>query len=205
MKLARFSGRAFPPLRGFPNFSRRLGALFSGRCFLLTTGSQATDRAFAGLEGRQRIGRLRTSASPRFAQQPGTPEPPGTPPQPPPDPTAPRPYEDPPRPIPIPRPEEPPVVDAPPQYVGICGHRLVPIWKKRSRCVGPIAARLSSRPVSTPDRIASIFGDCAVLSGLSGSGIDAEHRSNRRSWRAGSFAVSGRRLDERRQAAFVHR
>jgi hypothetical protein len=49
------------------------------------------------------IGRLRPSISARFAQQPGTPEPPGTPPQPPRDPTAPPPYEDPPRPIPIPR------------------------------------------------------------------------------------------------------
>src|ERR1700756_31997 len=115
MKFARFSVRAFQPLRWFPNFSRRLGALFSGRCFLLTTGSQATDRAFAGLEGRQRIGRLRTSASPRFAQQPGTPQPPGTPPSPPPDPPAPPPYEAPPPPIPIPRRDLPPdVIDDPP-------------------------------------------------------------------------------------------
>jgi hypothetical protein len=57
---------------------------------------------------------LHPSISVPFAQQPGTPQPPGTPPRPPPDPTAPRPYEEPPRPIPIPRPDEPPVVDDPP-------------------------------------------------------------------------------------------
>jgi hypothetical protein len=64
---------------------------------------------------------MRPSMSTPVAQQPGTPEPPGTPPRPPPDPTAPRPYEDPPRPIPIPRPEEPPVIDDPPprRNVGI--------------------------------------------------------------------------------------
>jgi hypothetical protein len=56
---------------------------------------------------------LRPAISVPFAQQPGTPQPPGAPPQPPPDPAAPRPYEDPPRPIPIPRPDEPPVVDDP--------------------------------------------------------------------------------------------
>ena len=39
---------------------------------------------------------MRPSISTPFAQQPGTPEPPGTPPRPPPDPTAPPPYEDPP-------------------------------------------------------------------------------------------------------------
>jgi len=55
------------------------------------------------------------SISMPLAQQPGTPEPPGTPPLPPPDPTAPRPYEDPPSPIPIPRPDQPPdVIDDPP-------------------------------------------------------------------------------------------
>ena len=59
----------------------------------------------------KRMGRLHPSISVPFAQQPGTPEPPGIPPQPPPDPTAPPPYEDPPRPIPIPRPNEPPVID----------------------------------------------------------------------------------------------
>src|SRR3954447_16640769 len=55
-----------------------------------------------------------TVAGDEAPQQPGTPEPPGIPPQPPPDPRAPRPYEDPPRPIPIPRPDEPPIVDDPP-------------------------------------------------------------------------------------------
>ena len=58
---------------------------------------------------------MSASISAHLAQQPGTPEPPGTPPQPPPDPTAPRPYEDPPSPIPIPRPDLPPdVIDDPP-------------------------------------------------------------------------------------------
>ena len=66
------------------------------------------------LEAQKRSSQLRASSSAPFAQQPGTPQPPGTPPQPPPDPTAPRPYEDPPRPIPIPRPDEPPVTDDPP-------------------------------------------------------------------------------------------
>src|SRR3954452_20891392 len=67
-----------------------------------------------GPRSHKRIGRLRPSISAPFAQQPGTPEPPGTPPQAPPDPTAPPPYEEPPPPIPIPRPDEPPVIDDPP-------------------------------------------------------------------------------------------
>ena len=74
-------------------------------------GAKRRKRLLLGPRSHKRIGRLRPSIS---AQQPGTPEPPGTPPQPPPDPTAPRPYEDPPRPIPIPRPDEPPVIDDPP-------------------------------------------------------------------------------------------
>jgi hypothetical protein len=58
---------------------------------------------------------LRASVSAPFAQQPGTPGPPGTPPRPSPDPTTPPPYEDPPPPIPIPRPDQPPdVIDDPP-------------------------------------------------------------------------------------------
>jgi hypothetical protein len=71
-------------------------------------GSETTEAAGypALARSHQRIGQLRPSISASVAQQPGTPEPPGTPPQPPPDPTAPPPYEDPPRPIPIPRPDE---------------------------------------------------------------------------------------------------
>jgi hypothetical protein len=70
----------------------------------LTTGSETTEAGVTRSWEPQRIGRLRPSISTPFAQQPGTPEPPGTPPQPPPDPMAPPPYEDPPRPLPIPRP-----------------------------------------------------------------------------------------------------
>src|SRR5207253_3467693 len=72
-------------------------------------------RCCSVLEPIKRTGRLPASISAPFAQQPGTPEPPGTPPQPPPDPTAPPPYEDPPRPIPIPRPDQPPLTDDPPR------------------------------------------------------------------------------------------
>jgi hypothetical protein len=54
-------------------------------------------------------------------------------------------------------------------------------------------------------RIASVFGDCAVVSRSSRSSIDAEHRSDRRSRQAGSSAVFGCGLDERREATFVHR
>ena len=61
-----------------------------------------------GPRTHKRIGRLRPSVSAPFAQQPGTPEPPGTPPQPPPDPMAPPLYE-----IPIPGPYQPPVIDDP--------------------------------------------------------------------------------------------
>jgi hypothetical protein len=75
---------------------------------------ETTKRILLGPRTHKRIGRLRPSILAPFAQQPGTPEPPGTPPQPPPDPTAPRPYEEPPRPIPIPRPDEPPGSDDPP-------------------------------------------------------------------------------------------
>jgi hypothetical protein len=46
-----------------------------------------------GPRSPKRIGRLRPSISAPFAQQPRTPEPPGTAPQPAPDPTAPPPYE----------------------------------------------------------------------------------------------------------------
>src|SRR5690242_4604629 len=80
-----------------------------GWCFCWDPGSSLRRWVYSVVGATPRIGRLRPSISTRFAQQPGTPEPPGTPPQPPPDPTAPPPYEDPPRPIPIPRPDEPPV------------------------------------------------------------------------------------------------
>lgn len=50
-----------------------------------------------GPRSHKRVGRLRVSILARFAQQPGTPKPPGVPPQPPPDPTASPPYEEPPR------------------------------------------------------------------------------------------------------------
>jgi hypothetical protein len=58
------------------------------------------------------------------AQQPGTPSPPGTPPQIPPNPSAPPPYEDPPRPIPIPRPDPPYVIDEPPPDAKSAGDKL---------------------------------------------------------------------------------
>jgi hypothetical protein len=76
-------------------------------------GAKRWKRLLLGRRSLKRIGRLHPSISAPIAQQPGTPEPPGSPPQPPPDPTAPRPYEEPPRPIPIPRPDEPPVIDDP--------------------------------------------------------------------------------------------
>ena len=78
-------------------------------------GAKRWHRVFLGPGSDRRIGLLSALTSAPFAQQPGTPQPPGTPPRPPPDPTAPPPYEDPPRPIPIPRPDEPPdVIDDPP-------------------------------------------------------------------------------------------
>src|SRR5215831_3437623 len=78
-------------------------------------GAKRWHRVFLGRGSDRRIGLLSALTSAPFAQQPGTPQPPGTPPHPPPDPTAPPPYEDPPRPIPIPRPDEPPdVTDDPP-------------------------------------------------------------------------------------------
>jgi hypothetical protein len=95
---------AGPPIR----FRRRLGREGG------LAGAKRRKRLLLSPRSHKRIGRLRPSISAPVAQQPGTPEPPGTPPQPPPDPTAPRPYEEPPRPIPIPRPDEPPVVDDPP-------------------------------------------------------------------------------------------
>src|SRR5215469_8602908 len=83
----------------------------SGRT--IDTGEQSTGTGCSfGPGSNRRIGLLPALTSAPFAQQPGTPQPPGTPPRPPPDPTAPPPYEDPPR--PIPRPDEPPdVVDDP--------------------------------------------------------------------------------------------
>src|SRR5215467_5794555 len=82
---------------------------------LPTAGAKPQRRVFPDPRSYGRIDRLLASVSPPRAQQPGTPEPPGTPPQPPPDPTAPPPYEDPPSPIPIPRPDPPlDVIDDPP-------------------------------------------------------------------------------------------
>jgi len=83
--------------------------------FCWQAGAKRRKGVLLGPRSDKRIGRLRASVSAPFAQQPGTPEPPGTPPQPPSDPTAPPPYEDPPRPIPIPRPDQlPDVIDDPP-------------------------------------------------------------------------------------------
>ena len=85
-----------------------------------------------GPRSPKRIGRLRPSISAPIAQQPRTPEPPGTPPRPPPDPTAPRPYEEPPRPIPIPRPDEPPVIDDPPPKPSWSGYGRLHAYSGRS-------------------------------------------------------------------------
>jgi hypothetical protein len=72
-------------------------------------GARRRKQVLPGPRSDRRIGLL------LFAQQPGIPEPPGSPPRPPADPTAPPPREDPPRPIPIPRPDEPPPrIDDPP-------------------------------------------------------------------------------------------
>jgi hypothetical protein len=82
---------------------------------LLTGGRKATETVVSGPRSHKRIGLLRAAMSAPFAQQPGTPEPPGVPPRSPNDPTVPPPYEDPPRPTPIPRPDQPPdVIDDPP-------------------------------------------------------------------------------------------
>jgi len=87
----------------------------SSHGFCRHRGAKRRHRVFLGPGSNRRIGLLAALTSAPFAQQPGTPQPPGTPPHPPPDPTAPPPYEDPPRPIPIPRPDEPPdVIDDPP-------------------------------------------------------------------------------------------
>jgi len=86
----------------------------SGSAHSRPPGIEASEGVLLRPRTPKRMGRLRPSTSARVAQQPGTPEPPGTPPQPPPDPTAAPPYEEPPRPIPIPRPEVPPVIDDPP-------------------------------------------------------------------------------------------
>jgi hypothetical protein len=86
-----------------------------GGLSLLQPGAKRRKRVLLGPRGDNRIGQYRPSILVPFAQQPGTPQPPGTPPQPPPNPTAPPPYEEPPRPIPIPRPDRPPVIDDPPR------------------------------------------------------------------------------------------
>jgi hypothetical protein len=90
-----------------------MGWAVSGGRFADKAGSKRQQRVLLGPRRQRRIGRLRAILE-TLAQQPGTPGPPGTPPQPRPDPTAPPPYEDPPRPIPIPRPDQPPdVIDDP--------------------------------------------------------------------------------------------
>jgi hypothetical protein len=114
----------------FPTPSR---APASGGLFLAGGGSEATKTVLPGPRNHQRVGRLRASISAPFAQQPGTPQPPGTPPQPPPDPTAPPPYEDPPRPIPIPSARSAGRCDrrppAAPQRLGIYKLRSVPLTR----------------------------------------------------------------------------
>ena len=112
---SRVAGEGLPRLSafGFPTPSRS-GARLQLLLYTGQPGAKRRKQVLSDPRSARRIGRLRPSISTPFAQQPGTPQPPGIPPQPPPDPTAPRPYEDPPRPIPIPRPDEPPVVDDPP-------------------------------------------------------------------------------------------
>jgi hypothetical protein len=94
---------------------------FRSGAFELTAGVKRRMPMLLGSRNHQRIGRLAALISAPFAQQPGTPQPPGTPPQPQRDPTVPPPYEEPPRPIPIPRPDEPPdVIDDPPPSPAAC-------------------------------------------------------------------------------------
>jgi class 3 adenylate cyclase len=90
---------------------------------------------------------------------------------------------------------------------------------RRSACCCPVASGRGARAMwfrvpavayssgrgAPSGRIPSVFGDCPVLSWLSGSSIGAEYRSNCRSSKAGSSAVTGGELDQRRQTAFVHR
>jgi hypothetical protein len=108
------AGEGLPqlPAFGFPTLLDQEHGF--NRCSIWTAWSEAAQAVLSDPRSAGRISRLRPSISTPFAQQPGMPEPPGTPPQPPPDPTSPRPYEEPPRPIPIPRPDEPPVIDDPP-------------------------------------------------------------------------------------------
>jgi hypothetical protein len=108
-------GKGLPrlPAFGFPTPSRS-GARLQPLLYTGQPGAKRPKQVLSDPRSAKRTSRLPPSISVRFAQQPGTPEPPGTPPQRPPDPTAPRPYEEPPRPIPIPRPDEPPVIDDPP-------------------------------------------------------------------------------------------
>jgi hypothetical protein len=108
-------GKGLPrlPAFGFPTPCRS-GARLQPLLYTGQPGAKRPKQVLSDPRSAKRTSRLPPSISVRFAQQPGTPEPPGTPPQRPPDPTAPRPYEEPPRPIPIPRPDEPPVIDDPP-------------------------------------------------------------------------------------------
>ena len=59
--------------------------------------------------------------------------------------------------------------------------------------------------VPPPRGITGVFGDCPFLSRLSRPGIGTEQRSNRRGSEAGSSAVFGCELGDRRQAAFARR
>ena len=79
-----------------------------GSSFRLTAGSETTEADVTRSENPQKDRSIASISFGAFAQQPGTPEPPGTPPQPPPDPMAPPLYE-----IPIPGPYQPPVIDDP--------------------------------------------------------------------------------------------
>ena len=56
-----------------------------------------------------------------------------------------------------------------------------------------------------PGDLTGVFGDCPFLSRLSRPGIGTEQRSNRRGSEAGSSAVFGCELGDRRQAAFARR
>jgi len=98
------------------NMTRPRAAVFPlpRQAIVWEPGARRRKQVLPGAKSDRRIGLLRALMSALFAQQPGIPEPPGSPPRPPADPTAPPPREDPPRPIPIPRPDEPPGIDDPP-------------------------------------------------------------------------------------------
>jgi hypothetical protein len=111
-------------------------------------GADAPSGCYSVL-GRQKDQSIAYINSVPFAQQPGTPEPPGTPPRPPPDSTAPRPYEEPPRPIPIPRPDEQPVIDDPPPRRNMWNASvLVPLPTKSTGSLRLGWDRLHRTPIS---------------------------------------------------------